>query len=151
MERIGTMFAKVTNGQIDQYPYTVGDLRRDNPNTSFSWVLSDETLAEYGLVSVQRTAAPDVDALTHRVRETSPVLQGGGWVQQWAVEPYADAADRVREERNRRLAASDWTQVADAPGDKTAWAAYRQALRQLPEQAGFPRSVVWPAPPEIIP
>ena len=32
------MFVKTTNDQIDQYPYTVGDLRRDNPNTSFPWL-----------------------------------------------------------------------------------------------------------------
>lgn len=142
------MFAKVTNGQIDQYPYTVGDLRRDNPNTSFPRVLSAETLAQHGLVQVQPATRPDVDTLTHRGRETTPVQQGGAWVQQWTVEPYADAADRVRAERNRRLAASDWTQVADAPVDKTAWATYRQALREVPQQASFPLSIVWPVEPE---
>ena len=56
-------------------------------------------------------------------------------------------ANSVRAERDRLLAASDWTQVADAPADATAWATYRQALRDVPQQSGFPDSVVWPDRP----
>jgi hypothetical protein len=55
------------------------------------------------------------------------------------------AATAVRAERDRLLRASDWTQVADAPVDQEAWALYRQALRDVPEQAGFPGAVEWPA------
>lgn len=58
-----------------------------------------------------------------------------------------EVADQVRAERNRLLTASDWTQVADAPVDQSAWAAYRQALRDVPSQEGFPHSVVWPDKP----
>ena len=43
--------------------------------------------------------------------------------------------ERVRNWRNAKLAASDWTQTLDAPVDKTAWATYRQALRDLPASA----------------
>jgi hypothetical protein len=46
------------------------------------------------------------------------------------------------------LTDSDWTQVADAPVDKNAWAVYRQALREVPQQPGFPFSVVWPEAPK---
>lgn len=55
--------------------------------------------------------------------------------------------DEVRLERNRLLTETDWTQVADAPVDKAAWAAYRQALRDVPQQAGFPTSITWPVKP----
>jgi hypothetical protein len=54
----------------------------------------------------------------------------------------------MKEKRNAMLAASDWTQVADAPVDREAWAVYRQALRDVPKQAGFPESIIWPTPPE---
>ena len=64
-----------------------------------------------------------------------------------AVERAAIAAARVRADRNRLLAASDWTQVADAPVDQAAWATYRQALRDVTGQAGFPHEVDWPEPP----
>lgn len=62
-----------------------------------------------------------------------------------------DKADAVRAERNRLLAECDWTQLEDAPFDKQAWAKYRKALRDITKQAGFPGSVVWPVPPEVIP
>jgi len=52
--------------------------------------------------------------------------------------------DEIRNQRDSLLTASDWTQVADAPVNQAAWAAYRQDLRDLPDQAGFPITVVWP-------
>ena len=54
----------------------------------------------------------------------------------------------VRQQRNELLVASDWTQVADALVDKAAWAVYRQALRDLPENTIDPENPVWPTPPE---
>ena len=56
--------------------------------------------------------------------------------------------DYVRAVRNTELAASDWTQVADAQCDKTAWATYRQALRDLPSQNADPKKIVFPTRPE---
>jgi len=53
----------------------------------------------------------------------------------------------VRAERDSLLSESDWTQVADAPVDKAAWATYRQALRDVPAQSGFPKSIDWPDTP----
>ncbi|MFP4405627.1 phage tail assembly chaperone [Rhodosalinus sp.] len=58
-----------------------------------------------------------------------------------------ERAGAVRAERARRLAASDWTQVADAPVDQAGWRAYRQALRDVPQQPGFPDTVNWPEEP----
>jgi len=57
-------------------------------------------------------------------------------------------AAQVREERNTKLAATDWTQVADAPVDKAVWATYRQALRDLTAQSGFPWTITWPVEPQ---
>ena len=55
--------------------------------------------------------------------------------------------DAVRAERDRRLTACDWTQVADAPVDPVAWAAYRQELRDIPQDFNDPDLVVWPEEP----
>lgn len=55
--------------------------------------------------------------------------------------------DYVRAVRNAELAATDWTQVADSKADKTAWAAYRQALRDLPAQNKDPKKIVFPTRP----
>ena len=54
----------------------------------------------------------------------------------------------VRIERNAKLAASDWTQISDSTADKAAWATYRQALRDISAQEGFPATVAWPTQPE---
>ena len=64
-----------------------------------------------------------------------------------AAQVTAEEADRVRAERDKKLMESDWTQVADAPVDQEAWATYRQALRDIPQQEGFPATVVWPTQP----
>jgi len=50
--------------------------------------------------------------------------------------------------RNAELAASDWTQLADSQADKTAWANYRQALRDLPASNKDPKKIVFPTRPE---
>ena len=59
----------------------------------------------------------------------------------------AEQASAVRQSRSDKLADCDWTQVADSPVDKTAWATYRQALRDITTQSGFPWSVTWPESP----
>lgn len=60
----------------------------------------------------------------------------------------SEQAKSIRDDRNRRLAECDWTQVADAPSaSQFAWAEYRQKLRDLPAQAGFPWTVTWPDKP----
>lgn len=65
-------------------------------------------------------------------------------------EPYFEptpTAEQIRVKRNQLLAASDWTQVIDAPVDQAAWAVYRQALRDITGQAGFPTTIDWPVEP----
>jgi hypothetical protein len=59
----------------------------------------------------------------------------------------AEQAAAIRSQRNSKLAACDWTQLADSTADKPAWATYRQALRDVTGQAGFPWNVTWPVEP----
>ena len=59
-------------------------------------------------------------------------------------------AKQIRTERNAKLAECDWTQLNDTPLDNTAkvaWTTYRQVLRDITAQAGFPNSVIWPVKP----
>jgi hypothetical protein len=149
------MFVKITNGQA-QANYTIGDLRKENPNVSFPRNISNETLAKFNVFRVKEVAAPDYNHRTHRLVTQAPELVDG----LWTVSRIAVAKDQaqidseneqmaasVRSDRDSKLANSDWTQVADAPVDQTAWANYRQALRDVPEQAGFPWEVIWPEQP----
>lgn len=63
----------------------------------------------------------------------------------------AALADSIRAGRDRLLAGCDWTQLADAPlseDEREAWCAYRQELRDVPQQPGFPGAVAWPREPD---
>jgi hypothetical protein len=70
----------------------------------------------------------------------------GSWPPK--VDPLLVKSNEVRSERNLLLIQSDWTQVADAPVDQAAWATYRQELRDITKQEGFPDNVIWPVRPE---
>ena len=59
----------------------------------------------------------------------------------------AEQAKSVRTQRGEKLKDCDWTQIADSTADKAAWATYRQALRDITAQAGFPWTIDWPVAP----
>jgi hypothetical protein len=152
------MFVKVTNGQIDQYPYTVGDLRRDNPNTSFPKNVPAPTMAAYGMFNVGYEAAPEYDQMTHRLQHSSqPELVDGKWVLTKTVVALTpeQVADRdaakgkeVRSKRDKMIADTDWMALSD--NTLTAeWATYRQALRDITDHVNFPylADEDWPVKP----
>jgi hypothetical protein len=62
----------------------------------------------------------------------------------------AEQSANVREQRTLKLKDCDWTQIADSTADKTAWATYRQALRDITGQAGFPWTITWPNDPNWV-
>jgi len=149
------MHALIKDGQVEKYPYGASNLRRDNPNVSFPKQISDEIFADYGVMRVFFSTPPEV-TYAQQLQENTPVFQDERWTQTWSVvdlseEQLAEATNQkaadIRAERNDKLSASDWTQLADAPVDKQAWADYRQALREVPDQAGFPWNVTWPEQP----
>ena len=59
----------------------------------------------------------------------------------------AEQAASVRNSRTEKLKDSDWTQIADSTADKAVWATYRQALRDITAQSGFPWTITWPESP----
>jgi hypothetical protein len=150
------MYVLAPNAIIEKYPYSIGELRRDNSQTSFPAKPTDALLAEYNVFPVERTDIPVVD-YTQAVTEVDPQLVDGVWVQTWTVtdrtaeevaQIEADQWANVRIERNTKLAACDWTQLPDAPIDRQVWAIYRQALRDITDQAD-PFSIVWPPEPIV--
>lgn len=142
------MYVKLQNGQLDRFPYTIADLRRDNPGISFPDVINDEMLVEHEVYKVTDIPAPTYDSKTQRLTN-SPHHVNGAWLQVWNVENLPDdqASNNVRSERNSRLADCDWTQLPDAPVDTTVWATYRQELRDITLQDGFPYEITWPEKP----
>lgn len=132
---------------------TEAGIRAAFPNTSFPRPLPPPE----GFAYLYAGSYPVADPATQTVSAAAPALAADGkWRQQWAVrqltaEEQAAASNQqatvVRGQRNAKLAESDWTQLADAPVDSAGWAAYRQALRDVPGQPGFPWTVDWPVKP----
>jgi hypothetical protein len=68
-----------------RWPYSLGQLRADEPSRSFSSSPSDAELAEYNVFPVQPTAQPSYDPTVQRVEEITPTQDGDTWCQQWQV------------------------------------------------------------------
>lgn len=105
---------------------------------------------------------PDAPSIPKYHTFQAPPEQEGHWPfmrKGWVLYPggkpdipepdyTGEAASQARQERNKLIAECDWTQVADSPVDLVPWAAYRQALRDVPAQEGFPWTIDWPIKPE---
>lgn len=143
------------NGSIKQYPYTLTDLRLDNRGTSFAKELSDEVAATFNCFPVVPAPEPADDHTLNHTRIA--VKQGDQWVEQWVSSPATpeDIAERtnvkaeqVRAERALLLEQCDWTQLGDSPVQPVnEWRVYRQALRDITQQPGYPHNISWPDPP----
>lgn len=152
------MFAKVTNGQIDTYPYSIGDLRRDNPRISFPKKISVEMLASYGVHDVNWLPKPEHNAETHFVEYSpTPILQDGAWVYAPTVrelskeqisERSVSRAGEARIKRDGLLAETDYFALTDVTMD-APMTTYRQALRDITAHANWPNLADddWPTKP----
>ena len=151
---------------------TQGEVRKMFPNTSLPRVWTAEICADLGIDPILNGAQATVSGPYETSVEQGIEQVNGQWFTKFVVGPVftdttedgvtttaaeheaaykagidAKAAESVRNERNTKLSASDWTQVADAPVDQAAWATYRQALRDITAQDGFPHNVTWPIKP----
>lgn len=134
---------------------TDGEFRAMFPNTGFPVQLTEQIINNFGGDVVFE--GPQAQPTRYQVAFRDGVVQiDGKWYTKYSVADMdndakvaldAQQAKSVRDDRTKRLSECDWTQLADAPVDKTAWAIYRQALRDVTTQEGFPWSVSWPVNP----
>ena len=103
------MHIKLTNGIPENY--TIGQLRRDNPQVSFPQNIQDETLAEYDVYPMTATERPSYDPITQNLTEGTPALVDGVWMQVWNV---TDATAEEVEQRKAEQLESIKRQRADA-------------------------------------
>tara|TARA_R100000951_G_scaffold71951_1_gene60665 strand:+ start:2040 stop:2498 length:459 start_codon:yes stop_codon:yes gene_type:complete len=146
---------KITNGV--QEPYSMGQLRRDNKTVSFPKVVESSTLASYNVYSVVVADAPSYDDATQVLTQNDTATDvDGQWTYQWNVRDKTSdeiAADTsaaeaaARSTRNGLLAETDFHAMSDVTMSD-AMTTYRQALRDVPSQAGFPNTITWPTKPE---
>jgi len=138
---------KIPNGQPETY--SIGQLRRDNPNTSFPKSPSDALLAVWDVYPYTVQDQPTVDYMTQTVTATALTQVNGAWTQGWEVSnlPAEDAGRNIRNQRDNLLQQTDWMALSDNTMTPE-WASYRQALRDVTAQEGFPFSADWPTQPE---
>ena len=143
------MYVKLTNGQPDQFPYSVGQFRRDNPQTSFPKQIPNSILQSYEVYEVIELDKPAYDPLVQTLVRGTPVYKNDKWEVSFttANKSEADAEAAVRNQRDMLLTATDWMALSDVTMS-SEMTAYRQALRDIPAQSGFPASVTWPTKPE---
>jgi len=149
-----------------------GEFRALFPNTSMPQQLSEELLNSFG-ADVVFEGPQATGGTVYQYSQASGVEQvNGKWYTKYILGPVfldqvvdgvtttaaeqedaykaqkdAEQAKNVRATRDAKLAECDWTQVADAPVDKAVWATYRQALRDITAQEGFPWTITWPDAP----
>ena len=144
---------------------TDSQLRADNPGTSFPKQITADILDGFGYDPVLNGAAATVSG-PYEVSTRDGVEEiNGQWFTKFIVGPvFADSdeetayrtkidnqvAANVRVERDRKLAACDWTVLTDSPlttAKKTEWKTYRTALRNISAAEGFPHTMEWPTEP----
>lgn len=84
------MYILVKDGSIKQYPYSIGQLKADNPQTSFPYNISESTLEAFGVYPVVPADYPQVD-YTKNVIEETPNLVNGVWYQDYTVVAATEA------------------------------------------------------------
>lgn len=145
------IYAFTEENQITEYPVYEGEIRMRV--TNMSWPVNGFQ-PPMGYVEVLFTDLPVVDH-TKNITEGTPEFRGNSWHQVWVVtdasqdeleQRVAGKWVEIRGQRNKELQDTDWTQLPDAPADKTAYEVYRQALRDVTTQTD-PFNLVWPVKP----
>ena len=135
--------------------HDVAPTRWDENNFCRVANLTPKQIVKFGVHPLQLVTPPYFDPATQMRVEVDAVLIGGVWTQAYSVtglDPEAAKAKAdaqwliIREQRDAKLVASDWTQLPDVPVDAVAWGEYRQALRDVTDQAD-PFNIVWPTAP----
>jgi hypothetical protein len=122
------MYILAPNQIAEIFPYSIGNLRRDNPNVSFPRNPSDALLASYDVFPVATQAPPEHDPATQNLNQATPTLVDGQWLQTWQV---TDASAREIFERQR--AAADYNTFWDALMVSTIYTSIReQSFVSLP-------------------
>ena len=153
------MFIKITSGQPVGEPLFESQFLALFRNVSFVRPIPSKDVVSRGYAFYQQSFRPDVDRY-EVVEPSSPVqVSDDLWEQGWSVRQMTSdeiasvdfgQESEMRDLRDKALRESDWTQFSDSPlseTDKNSWRLYRNSLRDVPAQSGFPRNIVWPELP----
>ena len=148
------MYLKVSGSTIT-YPYSIQNLKNENPNTSFPTIIADSLLESFNIYQVEIKSSGYDNDDSKDVTEVTPTLSGSIYIQTYTISD-ADTEtinkrreikwSEVRSGRDSLLSESDWTQFNDSPisgSTLTDWQTYRQSLRDITNQSD-PYDITWP-------
>lgn len=142
------IFVSVIN---DLYPQ-----KWEDGSYTYARRLTQTQKTQFGVSLLHPTTPPDCNPAYQYCCEIDPVFIDGKWCQQWEIKELTqqEANDKkaakekeIRDLRNKLLDECDWTQLADAKVNSQLWSNYRQSLRDITLQSGFPFFIVWPEKP----
>jgi len=136
---------KIVDGK--PIPYSYSQFRDDNRSTVYGKAISNSKLNSQNVYTV-RTAIRPSEIGKKAVLNSLPTEVNGEWVLDWSLYPLT--ADEARSLRNNLLVETDWIVIKSYERGQNIpaeWELYRQALRDITSQAGFPYSVEWPTKP----
>jgi hypothetical protein len=141
-------YVKVIDGVASKYSIT--QFKKDNPNLSMPSNPSNDFLQRFNIFPYVVVSTQE-DINFHTISDKEFIYEDNMWKLIKQATPISqDQAEEVaRAIRTKLLSATDWTQVNDSKVDVEAWAAYRQELRDVTSQSGFPYNIAWPTEPSI--
>ena len=147
-------YAKIEDNKIVEYPIYEGDLK---VLVGYTDSLVNQFECPEGYVAVEDVPYPTVQIdHTQTIVDDTPQIIDGKWTRVWTIREATEEelnirtelkSEEVRKIRNQLLFLTDWTQLADSPVNSSIWSNYRQNLRDIPQQKGFPWEVEWPESP----
>jgi|TARA_B100001093_G_C26635846_1_gene930884 hypothetical protein len=151
------MYLKVSGSTIT-YPYSVQNLKNENPSISFPTIIADSLLESFNIYKVETKSSGYDSDDTKDVTEVTPTLSGSVYVQTYNITDADEETinkrreikwSEVRSNRDSLLSECDWTQFNDSPisgSTLTDWQTYRQSLRDITNQS-TPYDITWPNRP----
>jgi hypothetical protein len=148
------MYLKVSGSTIT-YPYSVQNLKNENPSISFPTIIADSLLESFNIYKVETKSSGYDSDDTKDVTEVTPTLSGSVYVQTYNITDADEETinkrreikwSEVRSNRDSLLSECDWTQFNDSPisgSTLTDWQTYRQSLRDITNQSD-PYDITWP-------
>jgi len=150
-----TMFVKLDNGIPTGYPITLDNMRYLYPNRNWNGIITPQSISDIPYALYEFTTAPTVRDRYMKSIEGAPILKDDNiYYQNWVIVEMTEIeklewdrvlAQRIRAERDRLLAKSDWTQLPDCtlnPIDQAKYREYRKQLRDITDRPNFPHNLI---------
>ena len=143
-------YAKIIDGAVVKYPFTAADMKADFPELDFTSGFTDEVLAACSAVAVELGPVPPHSNSTHTFHTTVELDDAGKALAVITAQKRRpeEAAYNIRQARDITIKQTDWVITRSVERGEPVpkdYADYREALRDITEQEGFPFDVVWPS------